>query len=362
MHTKTATNHTARFAACCAAVAGLLLSGNVLARVECYYQGVPNNIPQRVVSSMHPDQLPLYQVLNEVDLVVEEDFKVSCLHDEGHTPIPYAMALRHGNYTGQTSKGNGYYSYQTNAIAQRATIQRPGMPEHIVLFRNEIIIDFPGFMAQPGLGSGAQPNEWTTILPAGTRFRYEVAKAVDTPVTGTSQASTALTMVAGAALQGPPRFGPGNVKLNFANKPTCAVAVSNLFVDIPRMAPEALDSVGETPPGTTDITVNCQGGDGSADSDVNVFMHLTDANQRTSTSNILALTPGSSAKGVAIQVRRTDGTAVAMDPSGTKKWWAADVNAGVSKIPLNFVGVKTGSEPVGGGTYGGKVEFTLTYY
>lgn len=107
------------------------------------------------------------------------------------------------------------------------------------------------------------------------------------------------------------------------------------------------------------IVLSCIGGGGA----IRPLVTLTDANQRSNTSNILSLSSlAGTATGIGIQILH-NGQPVTLGPeNGTAQWEAGTINPGTLtyRIPLEARYVKTGSA-VSAGPANGRATFTLDY-
>ncbi|PAM64650.1 hypothetical protein CEK00_09445 [Stenotrophomonas maltophilia] len=342
----------------------LLLSATPHAREQCFFKGGESR-GRTDLSIRHPDQIPVGQTLHQVGLILTEPLLAACMHNEGDAPKDMRLTLEHEQHAGQVPVRDGYFSQNGQLIGQRVTLAVPGRPIEYLNWAAPLMMEFPGFQAEPGWYIGAQPTVWTEVLPAGTHFLYEAAKLEDRPAPGEMQATSALSMriFARGNLEhdhGP--IGTGSVYLHFKTKPTCAVATPALAVDLGWIDPDLFAQTGQSRVVTRAIELDCSGGDGEVDSEVNVFLHMSDAHDPGSTLNVLSLAPGSTARGIGIQIRQASGIPISFDPSGINKWWVKDAGSGHHEIPLQFLAVRTGPDPVQQGSVGGMARFTLTYY
>lgn len=347
-----------------AVLAGLLASPVLHAREQCFFKGGESR-GRTDLSIVHPDQIPVGQPLHRISLVLTEPLLAACMHNDSTQPKDMRLTLEHENHAGQVPAMDGYFTQGGNLIGQRVRMVVPGAAVEHVDWSNPLIREYIGFQAEPGYYVGAQPSHWTQILPAGTHFLYEVTKVEDRPAQGNMQATSALAMRAFAQGTVPHDMGPigtGNVFLHFMNKPTCSVVTPNMAVDLGRIDPERFEQTGESDLVNGAIELDCRGGDGAVDSEAEVYLNLTDAYDPGSTSTLLTPTPGTTAQGVAVQIRQPNGRPIAFDPSGMNQWWVMDAAAGRHQIPLRFVAVRTGGQPLVQGSVGGMARFTVTYY
>ncbi|WP_164273929.1 fimbrial protein [Stenotrophomonas sp. B1-1] len=353
---------TAILAACTAFVAVSCLPAS--AREQCFFKGGESR-GRTDLSIQHPDKIAVGQTLHRVGLVLTEPLLAACMHNEGPAAKDMRLSLEHEQHAGQVPVRDGYFTQHGQLIGQRVTVVVPGRPREHVNWAVPLMMELPGFQAEPGWHVGAQPTRWTEVLPAGTNFLYEVAKVEDRPAPGSMQSTSALSMrifARGGVEHDMGPLGTGNVYLHFKSKPTCAVSTPDLSVDLGWIDPEQFESTGQSRVVTRSIELDCSGGEGDIDSEVNVFLHLSDANDPGSTRNVLTPTPEATASGVAIQIRQPSGVPITMDPSGLNRWWVKDAGQGHHEVPLQFLAVRSGPDPLVHGRVGGRARFTLTYY
>ncbi|MEV8522123.1 fimbrial protein [Dyella marensis] len=139
---------------------------------------------------------------------------------------------------------------------------------------------------------------------------------------------------------------------------TCTVANSSISVTMPTVSGTAMSSVGDvSAPTSFQIGLNCSAG-------ATLFMTLTDNSAPSNTSDKLTATPDSTAKGVALQVFRTDGTTVSYGPDSslpgtTNQHLIGATPNGALQIPFTVKYLRTGA--VSAGSLNGKATFTLSY-
>ncbi len=139
---------------------------------------------------------------------------------------------------------------------------------------------------------------------------------------------------------------------------TCVVATPSLNVALPTVSVQTLTSTGKTG-GATNFTVllNC-GGSGS-----NVYVTLSDATLASNATNLLTLTPLSTATNVKIQILNANGTPVSYGPDspsvGNLNQFLVGSSGTVSSVPMVAQYYATG--PVGAGTVFALATFTLSY-
>lgn len=347
-----------------ATLTGLLAAPALQAREQCFFKGGESR-GRTDLSIVHPDQIAIGQTLHRISLVLTEPLLAACMHNDGPSPKDMRLSLEHENHAGQVPAMDGYFSQGGKLIGQRVRMVVPASAVESIDWTNPLIKDYADFQAEPGYFVGAQPTRWTQVLPAGTHFLYEVAKVEDLPAQGNMQSTTAFTMrvvAAGSVRHDMGPIGTGNVFLHFMNKPTCSVVTTSMAINLGRIDPDHFEQTGESDPVRGAIELDCRGGDGAVDSETQVYLHLNDAYDPGSTSTLLAPAPGTTARGVAVQIRQPNGRPIAFDPSGLNQWWVMDALAGRHEIPLQFVAVRTGSQPLVQGSVGGMARFTVTYY
>ncbi|SOE98161.1 Pilin (type 1 fimbria component protein) [Burkholderia sp. OK233] len=138
---------------------------------------------------------------------------------------------------------------------------------------------------------------------------------------------------------------------------TCTVTTPSVSVTLPTVNASALSPVGTTV-GNTNISIglSCQAG-------ANVYVTLTDATTPGNTTSNLTLASGSTAKGVALRVLNSGGTAVSYGPdsavAGNPNQWLVGASSSTTRIPLTAQYISTGT--VGPGTVKGLATFTMSY-
>lgn len=157
-------------------------------------------------------------------------------------------------------------------------------------------------------------------------------------------------------------MSPPLASISFNNgipeRPTCTVATRSVTVDLPVVASSSLrgDGVnaGRTP---FTITLNCRR------TDVPVYITMTDATTPGNRSDVLTLTPASTATGVGIRILNPASAPVFFGPDsaerGTVNQWRVGHSEPLMQIPLSAEYVTTGV--VGPGTVGALATFTMSY-
>lgn len=145
--------------------------------------------------------------------------------------------------------------------------------------------------------------------------------------------------------------------------PTCSVTNPSQTVWLGKVSQAVF-----TGPGSTSraepfgIGLNCTGG--SVGAVTSIYATLTDQTNPANTTADLSLTPASTARGVAIQIRR--GTTVlgygpdSKAAGNVNQWYAGQTGNGAVDIPLTANYVQTG-QVVSPGTANGRVTFTMSY-
>lgn len=205
------------------------------------------------------------------------------------------------------------------------------------------------------LGTGT--NSSTEITFDGT---LELVKISDTVTTGSQK----ITFYSGVCGQVWGNNNSGDSVWTIASsisKPavtTCTVANKNISVPMPTISGSALPSVGSTSSVTPfQIELACTAG-------ATLFMTLTDASTPTNTSDKLTTTADSTAKGVALQIFREDGTTVSYGPDSslpgtTNQHLIGATTDGTQRIPFFAKYIRTGT--IDAGSLNGKATFTLSY-
>ncbi len=145
--------------------------------------------------------------------------------------------------------------------------------------------------------------------------------------------------------------------------PTCTTSYASPVAlgETPLRAFTGIGALGEARPFT--ITLRCSGG--ASGSVTNAHMTMTDQTNPGNRSEVLSLSPDSSASGIGIRISQGDHT-VAFGPDsdipGVENQWKAmsSVGNGSHLIPLVGRYIQT-SETVTAGTANGRVTFTMSY-
>lgn len=139
---------------------------------------------------------------------------------------------------------------------------------------------------------------------------------------------------------------------------TCTVANKNISVPMPTVSGPDMPSIGSTSATTPfQIDLACKAG-------ATLYMTLTDATTPGNTSDKLTATADSTAKGVALQIFREDGTTVSYGPDSslpgtTNQHLIGATTDGTKRIPFAAKYTRTGT--VTAGSLNGKATFTLSY-
>ncbi len=130
---------------------------------------------------------------------------------------------------------------------------------------------------------------------------------------------------------------------------------------VPATSFSGVGSYGGTPQ-SFDIKLNCSGGD--AGTSTRVYITLTDASDFGNTSDMLSLTPASTAKGVKLEVSNGSGPVKygpdSSAPNNTNQWFVTQTPNGTVTIPLSARYIQT-ETPVLGGTANATATFTMSY-
>ncbi|TKK39238.1 adhesin [Pseudomonas fluorescens] len=128
-----------------------------------------------------------------------------------------------------------------------------------------------------------------------------------------------------------------------------------------KVAATIFTGIGATsPPPPFNITLSCSGGD--RNTAISSYVTLTDASRPENTSNILSLTPTSTASGLGIQILKDDVVLGYGPNSSSNQWSAGTIAQGISvfQIPLSARYVQTAPH-VSPGSANGVTSFTLSY-
>lgn len=151
-----------------------------------------------------------------------------------------------------------------------------------------------------------------------------------------------------------------------AAAPKCSLSTPIPQIDLGKISTTAFNGVGaRSAPVLFSISLTCSGGDPGIG--IGSYVTLTDASTPGNFSDILSLSPQSSASGLGIQITNEKGT-VKFGPDSTtagstNQWKAGDIQPGASafKIPLRASYIQTGPK-VTPGTAIGQANFTLSYH
>jgi len=205
------------------------------------------------------------------------------------------------------------------------------------------------------LGSGTNASTKATFNGA-----LELVKTGNTVATG-SQSISFWTGVCGQVWGNNSSDASSWTIKSSISKPTvttCTVANKNISVPMPTIAGSALPSVGSTSSATRfQIELACTAG-------ATLFMTLTDASTPGNTSDRLTATADSTAKGVALQIFREDGTTVSYGPDSslpgtTNQHLIGATTDGTQLIPFTAKYIRT--DAINAGSLNGKATFTLSY-
>lgn len=171
-------------------------------------------------------------------------------------------------------------------------------------------------------------------------YKYEVNDQVFVPIVGT--------------------LLPGSdIKLT---KPTCSPAMTVIPVTLPEVTLADLTDTGRSEEHFFSIEVVCSGGDGNSTTPIKVT--LTDQSDPTNLGTQLTLGAGSTATGVALEIKNKLGI-VSFGPDrdvpiNPGQWLEGEANNGRFFIDLSVSYVKTATIPTGGAV-SAVASYTLTY-
>ena len=213
------------------------------------------------------------------------------------------------------------------------------------------------------------PNSWTYSYTGGTGSNYGTGYLqvrADLVVTGRVDLSVTNALVYNVGPWMSVRTADGTSTLNTSNLAvtatiaiqTCNVTTSSVSVQLPKAFVSSLSAANSTAGNTAfSLDLNCAAG-------TNVAVTLTDASNASNRSNILGLAPGSSAKGVALQILNASGPVSfgpdSASPGTQNQWSAGTAAAGVMHIPLSAQYIRTSGTLVPG-SVNGNVTFTMSY-
>lgn len=228
--------------------------------------------------------------------------------------------------------------------------------------------NFPGGTTLPITGPGthnAGPTGWRNGDVYPQTVWMELIKTG--PIqTGTLSVITTTTMKFNCSLGGCQNW---DVNISGTSSilagPTCTVSAPVIPVSLGYIATTTFRGVGTTSPSRTfSITLSCSGGEpGTA---ISSYVTLTDAAHPENTSTTLALSSGSTASGLGIQILKDD-VVLGYGPDSTaagntNQWKSGTITQGTSvfQIPLSarYVQVDPNISP---GAANGLATFTLSY-
>ncbi|WP_454732630.1 MULTISPECIES: fimbrial protein [Cupriavidus] len=145
--------------------------------------------------------------------------------------------------------------------------------------------------------------------------------------------------------------------------PTCSLQNNHIPVSLDKVDISRFKGIGSASDDQPfHVRLSCAGG--SAGTETNIHATLTDANDLANRGDTLKLSPGSTAKGVGIQIRK-DGTVLkygadSRDPANPNQWPAGLAANGPFDIALTARYIQTEAE-VGAGTANGRATITMSY-
>ena len=139
---------------------------------------------------------------------------------------------------------------------------------------------------------------------------------------------------------------------------SCRVTTPDVRVTLPDTLASTLGNNGASI-GNTGFFIGLQ-----CDANTNVHITLTDATTPGNRTNLLSLTADSTARGVAIRVRRPDNAPVSFGPdspaAGNANQWRVGQRSGAVTVPMSAEYVATGN--VTAGTVRALATFTMSYH
>jgi type 1 fimbria pilin len=139
---------------------------------------------------------------------------------------------------------------------------------------------------------------------------------------------------------------------------SCRVTTPNVGVTLPNTQASTLGNNGASI-GNTGFFIGLQ-----CDDNTDVHITLTDATTPGNRTNLLSLTADSTARGVAVRVRRPDNAPVSFGPdspaAGNTNQWRVGQRSGATTIPMSAEYVATGT--VTAGTVRALATFTMSYH
>ncbi|WP_244137271.1 fimbrial protein [Burkholderia pyrrocinia] len=204
----------------------------------------------------------------------------------------------------------------------------------------------------------------SAIYYAGSEFTVELVKIGDITAPGVLNGEIGMTyaLTQGTKIRSIVTNGAINIR---PQVPTCNLLTPNIAVDLGKASMGELKGVGATSlPKPLEVRLKCSGG--NPGTSTRMFMTLTDSANSGNRSDTLSLAPGSTAKGVGIQILRgSDNTLVSYGPdsaqTGNPNQWAVGSFGNVDvTIPFRARYVRTSSDVVVGKA-NGVATFTMSY-
>lgn len=151
---------------------------------------------------------------------------------------------------------------------------------------------------------------------------------------------------------------PSSIVYKAVEKPSCKIANPNIRLDGVRVAaPNPLNPV--LPTRGFSIDMDCSGG--AVDELVSVSFSMYDDFNQGGTSDQLSLSPASTAKGIAIEIERSNGSKVTFNKEGAHPWLEGHLPAGTHRIPFTMKVVKKAGEAIRYGDFEARAVYEMTY-
>ncbi|MFM0736235.1 fimbrial protein [Paraburkholderia xenovorans] len=197
-------------------------------------------------------------------------------------------------------------------------------------------------------------------LQAATTAKIKIDLVKTGPIKAGANVSISNFMAVAVYSKSPAGWIPQYIAINGATiaAPTCTVTPTS-SVNLPSVSPSAFPSLGSTA-GKTRFNIalsNCTSGS-------QLYMTLSDATNPANTGSNLSLSTDSTAKGVQLQMQRSDGTVVSYGPDSAvagnvNQWLVGATVDRAMNIPMTVQYISTGT--VTPGTVKGMATFTLSY-
>jgi type 1 fimbria pilin len=139
---------------------------------------------------------------------------------------------------------------------------------------------------------------------------------------------------------------------------TCTVNTNGISVAFPPINSSNLKTIGSTSTASNfNISLTCPSG-------ISTYMVFTDNNNMANTSNQLSLTPSSTAKGIAVQISKADGSLVSFGPDSanpgtTNQFLVLNKLSGIQSLPFSARIIRTAA--ITPGNFTATSTFTFSY-